>query len=42
MLILHNNAGTAYATKDGVSVAKKVTSKDPYENAGIILLERHL
>lgn len=37
-VILHNNAGTAYATKDGVSVAKKVTSKDPYENAGISII----
>lgn len=37
-VILHNNAGTAYATKDGVSVAKKVTSKDPYENAGISIV----
>lgn len=37
-VILHNNAGTAYATKDGVSVAKKVTSKDPFENAGISII----
>lgn len=37
-VILHNNTGTAYATKDGVSVAKKVTSKDPYENAGISII----
>ena len=37
-VILHNNEGTAYATKDGVSVAKKVISKDPYENAGISII----
>lgn len=37
-VILHNNAGIAYATKDGVSVAKKVTAKDPYENAGISIV----
>ena len=37
-VILHNNSGVAYATKDGVSVAKKVTSKDPYENAGISIV----
>lgn len=34
-VIIYNNNGVPYATKDGVSVAKKVYSEDPYENAGI-------
>ena len=37
-VILHDNSGVAYATKDGVSVAKKVSSTDPYENAGISIV----
>lgn len=34
-VIIYNNTGIPYATKDGISVAKKIFSKDVYENAGI-------
>lgn len=37
-VIIHKGDGTPYATKDGVSVAKKVYSEDPYENAGISIV----
>lgn len=34
-VILHNDLGVPYATKDGVSVARKVSSEDPYVEAVI-------
>ena len=37
-VIVYNNAGTPYTTKDGISVAKKIFSKDEYENAGINII----
>lgn len=37
-VILYDNMGTPYATKDGISVAKKVFSNDTYENAGISIV----
>lgn len=37
-VILHNESGIPYATKDGVSVAKKVFSEDPYINAVISII----
>lgn len=37
-VILHNELGIPYATKDGVSVAKKVFSEDPYINAVISII----
>lgn len=37
-VILHNESGIPYATKDGVSVAKKVFSEDPYVNAVINII----
>lgn len=37
-VILFNNEGNAYVTKDGISVAKHVHDKDPMVNAGIQLI----
>lgn len=37
-VILHNESGIPYATKDGVSVAKKVFSEDPYINSIINII----
>lgn len=37
-VILYNNENQAYMTKDGVSVARHISSKDPLENAGIQIL----
>ncbi|MEE1303810.1 MAG: chaperonin GroEL [Agathobacter sp.] len=37
-VILHNEQGIPYPTKDGVSVAKKVFAEDPYTNAVIHLI----
>lgn len=37
-VILHNESGVPYTTKDGVSVAKKVFSEDPYVNSVIHLI----
>lgn len=37
-VILHNEEGIPYVTKDGVSVAKHVHSSNVYENAGIHLV----
>ena len=37
-VILFNNEGTAYVTKDGISVAKHVYDEDPIINAGIQLI----
>ena len=37
-VIIHDNMGVPYATKDGISVAKKVFSTDVYENAGISIV----
>lgn len=37
-VILHNDEGEPYVTKDGVSVAKKVTSDDVFVEAGIKLV----
>jgi len=37
-VILHNEEGEPYVTKDGVSVAKKITSDDPFVEAGIKLV----
>lgn len=34
-VILYNNEGKAYMTKDGISVARHVSSKDPLVEAGI-------
>lgn len=39
-VILHNNEGSAYVTKDGISVAKKVFSTDPYEEASIQIVRQ--
>lgn len=38
-VILFNNEGTAYVTKDGVSVAKHIYDEDPIVNAGIQLIK---
>ena len=38
-VILHNEQGIPYPTKDGVSVAKKVFAEDPYTNAVIHLIK---
>ena len=34
-VILYNNEGKAYLTKDGISVARHVSSTNPIEEAGI-------
>lgn len=38
-VVLHNMEGTAYTTKDGVSVAKKVYDDNPMVEAGIQLIK---
>lgn len=39
-VVLHDNFGSAFITKDGISVAKKVYSTDKYEDAAIQIVRQ--
>lgn len=38
-VVIFNDEGKPYLTKDGVSVAKKVQADDPFENIGVTLVQ---